>query len=122
MDKTKENTMKIRLATQEDIPEITALCEKHGHAAPVLRLCFVLEDKGKVVGIANGGLVNIIDTIVGDTTLELVSVFSALEGTMIAGSPVPILISGLSPVAARLMASRVGYEKFNSDQIYIKKG
>ena len=118
MDKTKENTMKIRLATQEDLPRIKELAFKSNIAEPKIGTCFVAERDGEVLGYINGGVIGFIESIVSDEPIAMMRLFSAMEGLLMS-SNTPIFASVVNDEAGELL-KRAGFnEQFN--HIFMKK-
>lgn len=75
--------MTYRLAKTEDIPQINALCEKHGLDHPAFGMCFVAEDEGKVVGYCNALAVSLVDAA-SDNPLAVRPLFDMVQGGLTA--------------------------------------
>lgn len=113
--------MKYRIGKKEDIPQILALAKKHGIPPPNLNNCFVAEQNGNIIGYANGGQVNYIDSFVAENSIAGLYLMAMLEG-VVAAQGLPTSFAGTINDKAGDLLLRLGYEEVKNTRFFVKKG
>lgn len=89
--------MKYRLAVEDDRQAIKQFCVERNEPEPDYGITLVAtEDDGKIVAVANGGIVPYIETCISDSPMATLVVLAMLEGSL--GVTLPNAIVTLATV------------------------
>ena len=112
--------MNYRIATQDDYPQIWALCEKYEVSKPSVGICFIAEENGEIKGFVNGGQIGYIETIVSESPTGMAVLFSMLEGALLANTSSSIMAGVVNPIAGQML-ERHGFDEIQEQKFFIKK-
>ena len=112
--------MNYRVSVDQDLPQVWALCEKHGVAKPSTGIMFVAEEGGIIKGFINGGQIGYIETVVSEAPIGMAILFAFLEGALLATTTSSIMAGVVNETAGGIL-ERHGFNDIKDQKFYLKK-